>query len=52
MGIGEQVCNMTSNQGEESNLEVTSVVCGAVDKDKAGRNSDSLKMTCLEMYIL
>ena len=51
-GRGEHVCNMTSNHGVESNLEVTGVMCATVDKDKSGRNSDSLKMTCLEMYIL
>ena len=50
--IGEHVCNMTSNHGVESNLEVTGGICAAVDKDKSGRNSDSLKRTCLEMYIL
>ena len=43
---------MTSNQGEESNSEVTGAVCGVVDKDNSCRNLDSLKMTCLEMYIL
>ena len=48
----EQVCSMTNNQGKKSKVDVTSVLCESECKGRSGKNSVSLKTTCLEIYIL